>query len=96
MLILCPEYWKIPIVLFERLMKKYYGEHWAQKIDELQKCTIITIERDIRRDCKFLKVHNFYREAIKEVINRLPPKLGMCDIYYSMNSPFIVSYLQMK
>ena len=80
LLALCPESSKVPLVLFERLMKKYFREEWAQRLMELESCTIIKItveheselpkQYDVKH--KFLTVHRLHQQAMLQVTMHLP------------------------
>ena len=82
---MCPENSKVPLVLFERLMKIYFKtEEWAQKVIELEGCTILTIEQDTPKAChmrhKYLKVHRLHQQAMLKVIYRHLPA-GMYKLH---------------
>lgn len=65
---MCPENARIPWVIFERLMKKYYLEEWANKHDEIYDCTVLTVEYDTKKRLKFLNVHRQYLWAMQDLI----------------------------
>ena len=58
-------------------MKIYYPQEWAQRMAELESCTIITIGpgHDVKR--RFLTVHKLYQQAMLQVTLHSP---GMNNI----------------
>ena len=45
-------------------MKKYYRAEWAYKYDEIESCTVLTVEHHI---VKKFKVHKQYHQAIQKI-----------------------------
>lgn len=73
----CPER-GIPLVLLERLMKMYHKAEWALKIKELEKCTILTIERHLKNDLKFLRTHKAYLRIMQNIATHTSTGMYCC------------------
>ena len=71
---MCPETVKIPLLLFEKLMKKYYQEEWAHKYDEIANCTALTVEQNVLRE---IKVHKQYLQAMQKIMEHSPSGTGL-------------------
>ena len=71
---MCPETVKIPLLLFEKLTKKYYQEEWAHKYDEIANCTVLMIERNVLRE---VKVHKQYLQAMQKIMTHSPTGTGL-------------------
>ena len=59
-------------------MKIYFKtEEWAQRVKELENCTVLTIEPDTPEYCdmkhKHVKVHRLHQQAMLRVIYRHLP-----------------------
>ena len=67
---MCPETVKIPLLLFEKLTKKYYQEEWAHRYDEIANCTVLTVEQNVLRE---VKVHKQYLQAMQKIMKHSPP-----------------------
>lgn len=61
---MCPDNVRIPRLLFEKLMKKYYQAEWAHKYDEIVNCTVLTVEHNILKE---VKVHKQYLQAMQNI-----------------------------
>ena len=66
LLAISPENVKIPLLLFEKLTKKYYHEEWAHKYDEIANCTVLTVEQNAFRE---VKVHKQYLQAMQAAMS---------------------------
>ena len=64
LLAISPENVKIPLLLFEKLTKKYYQEEWAHKYDEIANCTVLTVEQNALRE---VKVQKRYLQAMQTI-----------------------------
>ena len=64
LLAISPENVKIPLLLFEKLTKKYYQEEWAHKYDEIANCTVLTVEKNTLRE---VKVQKQYLQAMQTI-----------------------------
>ena len=45
LLVMSPENVNIPLLLFDKLTKKYYQEEWTLKYDEIANCTVLMVAR---------------------------------------------------
>lgn len=73
---MCPENVKIPRLLFEKLMKKYYQEEWAHKFDEIANCTVLTAKQNILRE---VQVHKQYLLAMQNIVKHSPTGRACMD-----------------
>ena len=64
-----PENVKIPLLLFDKLTKKYYQEEWALKYDEVANCTVLMVEQNILRE---VKIHKQYLQAVQKIVTHSP------------------------
>ena len=64
LLAISPENVKIPLLLFEKLTKKYYQEEWAHKYDEIANCTVLTVEQNTLRE---VRVQKQYLQAMQMI-----------------------------
>ena len=64
-----PENVKIPLLLFDKLTKKYYQEEWALKYDEVANCTVLMVEQNILRE---VRIHKQYLQAVQKIVTHSP------------------------